>query len=110
MDAYVLIEGGDANIQMIQQSLNANYNSYFGLIACDGIYERDTNTALIYALQAEEGLSTSVANGVFGPTTTADCPTLSSGDSGNFVKILQWALYCNGFDPSGFDGNFRTRN
>jgi len=82
MDVFVLVSGGDANIREIQQSLNAKYNAYFGLVACDGIYERSTNTALIYALQAEEGLSTSVANGVFGPTTTADCPTLSPRDEG----------------------------
>lgn len=71
----------------------------------DGIYAAETNTALIYALQAEEGLSTSVANGSFGPTTTTDCPTLSPGDSRtNFVYILQYALYCNGYNPGAFNG------
>jgi RHS repeat-associated protein len=71
------------------------------------VYVASTNKALIYALQAEEGLSTSAANGAFGPTTTADCPTLNAGDTRtSYVKVLQYALYCNGFDPGGFDGTY----
>ena len=38
----------------------------FGLMPCDGHYSRDTNKALIYALQAEEGMDTNTANGYFG--------------------------------------------
>ncbi|QDK69882.1 glycoside hydrolase domain-containing protein [Lactococcus protaetiae] len=107
MSAFVLVPGGAETIREMQQWLNVNYNEYFGIMPCDGIYQRDTNTALIYALQAEEGLGVGTANGAYGPTTTADTPTLSIGASGNFVEILQYALYVNGFYQSGpFDGNY----
>lgn len=107
MSAFVLVPGGDETIREMQQWLNTNYNEYFGIMPCDGIYQRDTNTALIYALQAEEGLGVGAANGAYGSTTTADTPTLTIGDSGNFVKILQYSLYVNGFYQSGpFDGNY----
>ncbi|WP_100486357.1 glycoside hydrolase domain-containing protein [Sporolactobacillus pectinivorans] len=106
-DPFVLDANGDANIRVIQQSLNNQYNAYTGLLQTNGLYSRETNTALIYALQCEEGLSPSEATGTFGPTTTADCPTLSLNDSRtNFVKILEYALYCNGtdYDPKNFNG------
>ena len=96
---------GDSNIRFIQQTLNKKYNKYFGIMPTDGIYCASTNKALIYALQAEEGLSTSVANGNFGNMTKSLCPTLTYGDArSNFVTLLQFVLYCNGFDPKTFDG------
>ena len=72
MDSFVSIEylGGKESIRKLQQYLNRNYEDYTGLRACDGIYGRSTNTALIYAIQAEEKLPLSIANGNFGPTTT----------------------------------------
>ncbi|MBK1811937.1 DUF1906 domain-containing protein [Clostridium sp. YIM B02505] len=104
-DPFVLSYNGDAKIRQIQQNLNNKYNAYTGLLPTNGVYVAATNKALIYALQAEEGLSTSTANGAFGPTTTSSCPTLQPGDTRtNFVKILEYALYCNGFDPGSFDG------
>ena len=105
MSAFVLVANGDSRIRDIQQSLNSNYRQYTGLLACDGVYERETNTALIYALQAEEGLGLGVANGFFGDGTTSLCPTLSVGDTRkNFVLILQYALYINKHYTGGFDG------
>lgn len=107
MDAFVLVSGGDTRIREMQQRLNRLYNSYFGLMPCDGRYARETNTALVYALQCEEGMDTDTANGYFGNGTTSKCPTLSPGDSRtNFVYILQYSLYCNGFNPGGFDGQY----
>lgn len=107
MSAFALL--GDANIRLMQQELNRKYNAYFGLLPCDGIYQRETNQALIYALQAEIGMDTETANGNYGPGTTAKTPTLVEGNSGNFVKILQWALYVNGFNKSGsFNGSFTS--
>ena len=100
MSAFALVPGGDKNIRSMQQSLNAKYNRYFGLLPCDGVYQRDTNSALIYALQAEMGMDENTANGFYGPGTTAKTPTLTVGSTGNFVKILQWALYVNGFNQS----------
>jgi peptidoglycan hydrolase-like protein with peptidoglycan-binding domain len=96
---------GDSKIRSIQQALNRKYNKYFGIMPTDGIYGRSTNKALIYGLQAEEGLSTSVANGSFGPTTTSLCPNLTYGDTrSNFVTLLQYVLYCNGYDAGDFNG------
>ncbi len=104
-DPFALTAGGDSDIRLIQQDLNNRYNAYTELMPTNGLYCAQTNKALIYALQAEEGLSTSVANGSFGPTTTTRCPTLSPGDTRrNYVILLQYALYCNGYPSGGFDG------
>ncbi|MDR0299151.1 MAG: DUF1906 domain-containing protein [Streptococcaceae bacterium] len=108
MAAFVNI--GDESIREMQQWLNRNYYDYFGIMPCDGIYQRDTNTALIYALQAEEGLAVGTANGAYGPTTTRLTPYLQIGDSENSVKILQYGLYVNGFNPNKiFDGVYSTQ-
>lgn len=102
MDAFVCIPGGSTKIRSIQQFLNRTYQSYIGLMPCDGVYGRSTNTALIYALQAEEGLSTSVANGYFGPSTRRNCPTIDLSTDllvkAKFMPIIQSALVCLGFD------------
>ncbi len=116
MDAFKLLNygdyHGDQNIRVIQQTLNCDYssNKYFssdlGLIPCDGIYERKTNTALIYALQIEEGITE--PTGSFGPLTREKCPYLTLGLENKFVKLLQFALYCNGpqYDPTAFTGYY----
>lgn len=106
------------NIQKIQRYLNANYEDYIGLSPCDGVYGRSTNKALIYALQAEEGMPTSVANGNFGPSTKGCCPTIpynnaesnysgtkySENQIGRFAKLANMGLYVNGVG----DGDFST--
>lgn len=127
VDEYKQVSSGDAQIRIIQQTLNREYLDYSGLCAADGIYGRSTNTAFIFALQAEEGLPTETANGNFGPTTKTWCPDLGTGQTQygygnvpygsltNFVKIVQYALYCVGkdrytgnpgskYDPQTFDG------
>lgn len=114
-DPLILAPDGDAQIRYIQQQLNNKYNAYFGIIPCNGKYERNTNKALIYALQAEEGLKVGTANGSFGPTTQQLCPVLSMEDTEPkpaFVKILKYALKCNGMSISSFDGTFdeETKN
>lgn len=122
MDAFVCISslGGDSNIRKMQQYLNGNYESYIGLSPCDGIYGRSTNKALIYAIQAEEGLNTTTANGNFGPSTRKYCPNIpydniATNQSGikyntqeisKFINILKIALYCNGYGDSELDGVF----
>ncbi len=75
---------------------------------CDGHYSRESNKALIFALQAEEGMGVDTANGFFGPETTSRCPTLSEGMRGNLIRILQSALYVNRFScpiTGVYDGN-----
>lgn len=105
-----LVNKGDATLRKIQQALNANYLSYFDIIPTDGLPSRALAKGLIFALQAEEGLDTKTANGNYGPTTKAKCPTLSAGDSRHgFVKVLQYALYVNGENISSFDGNYGSK-
>lgn len=130
MDSFKLLPssyGGDSNIRTFQQWLNNNYETYTGLNPCDGVYSRNTNTALIYALQAEEGLPLSVANGNFGNTTQLCCPEIPytanstaarrypgtsgsefyiSSDIVNFTKLLQFSLYVNDFGSGDFGGIF----
>ncbi|WP_051748595.1 glycoside hydrolase domain-containing protein [Terribacillus saccharophilus] len=109
-DGYTLSSQGTSDMRTVQQFLNATYGGkYFTYIPTNGVYERNTNKALIYGLQAEMGMSTSVANGNFGPGTTNGCPVLYEGDSGNNVKLLQGALLGNGYDTIGIlglDGRF----
>lgn len=105
MSAFTLVRGGSADIRGMQQFLNGKYNRYFGILPCDGIYQRDTNTALIYALQAEIGMG-DVANGFYGPGTVRNTPTLNVGDTGGVVKVLQYALLANQQYNGPFDGVF----
>jgi peptidoglycan hydrolase-like protein with peptidoglycan-binding domain len=107
MKAFVRLTGGSNRIREIQRNLNRDYNEYFGLLACDGIYQRDTNQAIIYGLQAEMGMAVGYANGYFGVGTTAKCPTLSKmqGTAAN-IKLLQYSLYVNGEYTGLFDGKY----
>ncbi|SMC29109.1 Peptidoglycan-binding (PGRP) domain of peptidoglycan hydrolases-containing protein [Clostridium acidisoli DSM 12555] len=101
-DAYTLISGGDSNIRTIEQKLNNSYSSIIGLIPTNGLYSKSTNIALIKALQHEEGQS---VDGLWGPSTMNACPTIpGSKSTKNFVLLLQYSLYCNGYNPNGFDG------
>lgn len=109
-DGFVLAadKGGTATMRTAQQQLN---NKYFGsevmdLIPTWGIYDRTTNRALIKSIQIESNLA---PDGVWGPNTMNACPTLrryGTVTNRQFVYILQYALYANGFDPNGFDGAF----
>lgn len=105
MDAYVLVSSGDPKIREIQMNLNRDYYKWIGLRPTDGRYCKETNKALIYAIQVEEGIAE--PNGTFGPATQSALPALAPGSKNTpFVKILQYALYCNRFDPTGFTGVF----
>ncbi|QLE62788.1 peptidoglycan binding domain-containing protein (plasmid) [Furfurilactobacillus rossiae] len=109
MSAFVLVPGGDAKIRSMQQQLNHDYQAYTGILPCDGIYQRDTNTALIYALQSVEGMDTGTANGYYGPGTINKTPTVNSGATGAIVKIIQYGLYVNGFYSGAFNGQFTQK-
>lgn len=112
MSAFVLISGrGDKRIREIQQELNGKYSSTgnkddegLGILPCDGIYQRDTNTALIYALQVV--LKVKNPNGNYGPGTISATPTVHPGESGEIVRIIQYGLYVNGFYTGDFDANY----
>lgn len=110
-DAYTLLSGGDSMIRTIQQALNDNYYEYIGLIPCDGVYAKVTCRALISGLQVEQKkeYSDTDVDGIWGTTTMSRCPTLQrygTVTNKQYVYLLQYALYVNGFDPNGFDGAF----
>lgn len=96
MDAFTLVSGGDAKIRTMQQTLNHDYQDYTGILPCDGIYQRETNTALIYAMQASAGIQPGYA-GVYGQKTIDNTPTLTVGATSKFVRVLRWGLYVNNF-------------
>ena len=132
MDSFTLLSsyGGKAEVRAMQQKFNRKYEAYFetdtsigGLIPCDGIFGRNTNTALIYALQATEGLPVGFANGNFGPTTILHAPQIPYEASGSSVKsyqnnyytptqisefteLLQFSLFLNGFGSGICNGSF----
>lgn len=124
MDSFILLSnyGGDTHIREYQQLMNRTYEDYIGIMPCDGIYGRNTNRAFIYAIQAEEGLPVSVANGNFGPTTQRCCPTIPyagversySGKTYNtnqinqFTSLFKFGLYVNGFGDGNFEGSLST--
>ena len=128
MDAFKLLGsyyGGRSEVRAIQQQLNRSYEAYTGLNPCDGVYGRNTNKALIYAIQAEEGLSVSDSSGTFGPTTRRLIPQIpytagagaatnyqgnyySNGSITAFTKLLQYALLIHGFGDSNFNGVYSS--
>jgi len=95
MSAFVRVSGGDNNVRQMQQYLNANYRQYTGILPADGIYQRATNTALIYGVQVELGLG-NVANGFWGPATIATYKSVfANGLGSKITRLVQYALYVN---------------
>lgn len=112
MDAYVLLSdyGGKGTIRSIQQEFNRKYGNrvdYF-YMPCDGIYSRDTQKALVFAIQYEGGMTDGVANGNFGPGTQRIVrnQVIGTGDSGVFVYLLKAALIFNGYDSTSLTNTF----
>lgn len=114
MDAFVLTANGSDKVRSMQQWLNNRYAADMGIMPCDGVYQRQTNTALIYALQRVEGQSASAADGIYGANTGNLCPTLSQGGTNNSdaVRILQYGLLVNGYSSITISGTFdeQTQN
>ena len=96
MSAFKLLSGGTDAIRTIQQQLNKDYYDFYQICPCNGLYDRDMNKMLIYALQKEEGIPKASATGTWGPSTISKCPTLELGKSSNVVKLVRYALVCNG--------------
>lgn len=124
MDAFQLLGssyGAKSEVRDMQQKLNRKYEAYIGLMPCDGVYARNTNKAVIYALQALEGMPVGTATGNFGNLTKQCCPEIPYAKSSSaaknytgeyyttaqineFVELLQFVLYVNGFGDGNFDG------
>ncbi|TKJ83752.1 hypothetical protein PaeCFBP13512_22310 [Paenibacillus sp. CFBP13512] len=100
----------DEMVLKVQQWANKTYTGRNGYIKIneDGQTGWGTIRALIRGLQLEIGIPD--PTGSFGPATTDACPTLSSnsdytnGSISNQIRILQGAMYCKGYNPTGFTG------
>jgi peptidoglycan hydrolase-like protein with peptidoglycan-binding domain len=111
MDAYSLIGSGTSAVRSIQQWMNGKYlnRADFFILPCDGLYSRDVQRGLMYALQYEIGMADGTANGNLGPGTKSGLQTqaalsLGSTDGAkSFVHLFQAALTFNGF-TAAFDG------
>ena len=102
MSAFTLLSGGDSAVRNIQQQLNRDYYDFYQICPCNGLYDRDMNKMLIYALQKELGISKSNATGTWGPTTISRCKNknISIGTVDNVVRLVRYALVCNGYPVS----------
>ncbi|MBM7597690.1 peptidoglycan hydrolase-like protein with peptidoglycan-binding domain [Virgibacillus halotolerans] len=105
----------DEMVLTVQEWVNKTYKGYSGYdeIEENGKTGWSTVYALTKGLQAELGI-TSLANN-FGPGTEAaykewgemEVGKVPNNDKGrNIVLILQGAMYCTGYNPGGFDGEF----
>lgn len=97
MSAFTLVQPGTSETRQIQQTLNRKYYKWTGILPCDGIYQRATNTALIYGIQVEIGIG-DIANGYFGDGTRANylkCYNQGLENYPNLVLLIQFALYQN---------------
>lgn len=127
MDSFKLLSayyGGTYEVRSMQQKFNRTYEDYIGaLIPCDGVYGRSTSKALVYALQAEEGMPVGTATGNFGAKTQELCPQIpyvrnssaAKDYNGNYytdaklaeiIGLVQFGLFLNGFGDGIFDRRF----
>ena len=107
MSAFILIPGrGDKSVREMQQYLNGKFSDELGILPCDGIYQRDTNTSLIFALQKAIGVAG--ANGNYGPGTISATPIVTSSSSAALIRIIQYGLYVNGHYSGSFDGTYNS--
>lgn len=107
-DGFKWSLSGDGDVRKVQQYLNSSYSGTYGrdigLIPTNGVYERKTSQAMLYAVQVEGGVDT---DGVWGNGTKGCLPTLSEGSGKTaFVKILQCALTLNQCYSGAIDGEY----
>ncbi|WP_316291566.1 glycoside hydrolase domain-containing protein [Clavibacter michiganensis] len=115
MDAYTKLPGGSDMIRAGQQWLNGKYSirASFYISPCDGLFTRQTQQAILYALQYELGMNDATANGNFGSQTKAGIKAkavVANGSrdvSTSFVRLYQLLLACNAY-PAAFDGTFSS--
>lgn len=102
MSTFSLISNRKETIRKVQQQLNRDYYTYYQIGPCDGLYNRDMNKMLIYALQKELGIAKASATGTWGPTTVSKFKekTYNVEDSDNIIKLIRYALVCNGYSVS----------
>ena len=100
----------DSNVLGAQQWLNSTYGSHSDYIhvAEDGNFGNANSYALVSALQIELGISP--ATGSFGPATMAACDSnqIAMPSAGNRITILQYGLFCKGYNPGNGSGGAGT--
>ena len=91
------------SVSEVQEWLN---DSYTAGLDVDGVYGAKPKKAIVTALQIELGLTGKDVDGVTGSKTLGALPTLRSGSSGKFVKLLQCLLVCHGHRDAFVDGAY----
>ena len=82
----------------LAQFLNANYGIKKGIIPTDGVFSRDVNKLLIFALQMEIGIPFNEGTYNFGPKTMSMCPDVSNNcTNSKLIKIIQIGLNANNY-------------
>lgn len=116
MSAYVLLPEGTTEARAVQQWMNQKYVNRrdFQIMPCDGLYSREAQKSLVYAIQYELDMSDSTANGNFGPSTREGLRVNGIFGVGaqdatkNFVRLFHAALIFNNvlvsFGPTFSDG------
>lgn len=104
----------DEMVVRAQKFVNKVYGSRIGMtVEENGRTGWPVMYALTRALQWELGIS-SLSNS-FGPTTLSTLQSkhpkidASTAPSADFIRIIQSALYCKGYDGGGIDGKFSDR-
>lgn len=97
-----------AKVKEFQKWLNTNYNT--GLEE-DGKFGVKTRAGAIKAWQTEMNKQYGTdleVDGVYGKLSreAAKKCKVYKGATGNFTRIIQGLLYCEGYNPNGFDGKF----
>ncbi|MGC5365064.1 glycoside hydrolase domain-containing protein [Streptomyces sp. DT24] len=104
----------DEMVTQAQKFVNAIYGSRIGMtVKEDGQTGWNTMYALTRALQWELGIPS--LSDSFGPGTLSALqskhPVINgaTAPSADFIRIVQSALYCKGYDGGGIDGKFSDR-
>lgn len=82
----------------------AQYQAWLTNIAVDGVYGPETKKAAIYWHEKFTGNAT--ADGAWDWDAYAYAKVCQYGDNNWDSHIVQGQLYCLGYDPKGFDGDF----
>ena len=125
MDSFKLLSsyGGKEEIREFQRYLNSTYESQIGLSPCDGVYNRNTNRAVLKVLQLEEKQEGTDVDGSWGDTTKKYCPEIpyvinskatknadetyyTEAEIQRLTKLMQFVLFANGFGNGNFNGIF----
>jgi peptidoglycan hydrolase-like protein with peptidoglycan-binding domain len=116
MDAYVVIGSGNSQARAVQKWMNGRYlnRADFQMVPCDGIFSRQVQQGLMYAIQYEIGMADGVANGNFGPGTRQGIrdygiAALGASDGNRkMIQLFQAGLIFNGYTQTPFTGTFDT--